>query len=220
LNNSSIFLTGGKGRDKINEFPEFVYFDTSYWNQAIGISNSTYRRECVNFIEECLNNKSIICTSNLVLGEMDHVVGNAFTMNYAKNNNFSIPKFSNGKYNMKALHQNIIDSDREFTRKYEEQLSCVRDTIKKVSVNLDYLANEEFNDLAFKIRKSTNFILGDKDSQHAAICYKNEINNIATVDGDFWSLDNFNVFTVPNNDFKIKSIDRANVYLKFDKNKY
>lgn len=220
MNKSSIFLVGGTGRNKITQLPEFIYFDTSFWNEAIGISNSQYRRDCKGFIDYVLENNRYICTSNLVLGEMDHTVGNAFMINRARMQGIEIPKYNGGQPNMKALQDKLIEKDSNFVYDYKNQLLDIRNIIKSKSIFLDYDANEEFNDKAFSIREATDFKLGEKDSQHATICHNNNINSIATKDGDFWTLDNLNVYTVPKDEYKIKSIDRANVFLEFDENKY
>lgn len=221
MNKSSIFLVGAKEQNKISKLPEFIYFDTSFWNEAVGISNSNYRRECKEFINYILENNSVICTSNLVLGEMDHIVGNAFIMQRANSKGISIPRYGgNGSINMKVLQDKLMEGDSDFIKDYKAQLMEIKNVIKSKSIFLDYDADEGFDDKAFHIRELTDFKLGDKDSQHATICHNNNINSIATKDGDFWTLDNFNVFTIPKQEFKIKSIDRANVFLEFDEKKY
>ena len=221
MNKASIFLLGDKRWSNEVKNPEFVYIDTGFWNESLGqTKNICYRQKVKNQIESWVQNGTILLTSNLVLGELDHVVGNSFLLNYAEKNKITIPKYKNGGIKTKDLFDTILEKDKEFPKKYEDELLKKKQKVKDVCQEIDYVEDASFRNLAFNIRKSTSFKIGEKDSKHYAICHQNGINNIATLDGDFWSLDNANIYTIPKQEYEIKSAGRANVFLQYDENKF
>ncbi|WP_238906618.1 PIN domain-containing protein [Clostridium sp. YIM B02506] len=220
MNKASIFLLEKKAdKYKFNKIPEAIYVDTCFWNEAYG-HNSTYGKDCRDFIEHCANNGTILCTSGVVFGEIQHITKKAFLEEYAKREKIIVPKYRNGTYNMKLFYENLIETNANIAEQIDVEIDKINNSIKKYSMELDYDGNESFTRQIRDIQRNTKYIIGERDATHVAIYHNNEINSVATIDGDFWSLDNQNIYTVPNPNYRTKILDRANVFLDYKENKY
>lgn len=225
MNQSSIFLIGKKNNNyEFNQFPDNLYVDTCFWNEVYGKGNNTYRSECSEFLEDCASNGTKLLTSGIVETELKHVIKNSMVADSIKPLHISLSnrkfQYPNGSVNYKKVYSEILKKDPEFALKIDDEIKTVLSQIKKVSIFLNFDNNQEFGQEVDKVLRNTDYIMGSYDAEHVVISHMWSTNSIATIDGDYWTLDNTNIFTPPKSEYKNIRLPRANVFLPYDKDKY
>lgn len=223
MNESSIFLIGKKNdKYEFNDFPKSLYVDTCFWNEVYGNTNSSYRRECSNFLEDCVSNNVQLLTSGIVNTEMKHVVKVSMMQEAIKNLNIDVHRFRyrDGNTNYKEVYQEILKIDAEFPDKISNEVNRVIKEVGRVSSYIDLEHDEEFDNEVDKVLKLTKYIMGSYDAEHTVLSHAWMTNSIATTDGDYWPLDNANIFVPPKSEYRNKRLGRRNILLPYDENKY
>lgn len=225
MNQSSIFLIGKRNNKyEFNQFPDNLYVDTCFWNEVYGNGNNTYRAECSEFLEDCASNGTQLLTSGIVETELKHIIKNSMVSEsigllHINLNNRKF-QYSNGNVNYKKVYLEILRKDSQFAYKIDDEIKRILSEIRKVSIFLDFDHNQEFGQEVDKVLSNTNYIMGSYDAEHAVVSHMWSTNSIATTDGDYWTLDNTNIFAPPKSEYKNIRLPRANVFLPYDKDKY
>lgn len=223
MNMSSIFLVDKrKNAYSFKKLPEAIYIDTCFWIELMGKGKSGYSNDCKQFFMDCIDNQTMITSSNIVLEEIEYVTKNAFLrqqMNLQSNSS-KIVKMGDGKIHFKKTYNNIVLPNKELLDQLRNMINTNKQFVEENSILLDYTSDKNFRDKIDKINTSSKYTLVGKDSEHFAVFHNYGINSIATVDGDFWNSENLNIFTIPREEYKILSLDRANVFLEYDENKF
>ena len=221
MNQSSIFLIG-ENSNNFTTFPEEIYVDTCFWNQAYGTSNSNnnYSSYCSNFLVDCATNLTTIYTSGLVKEELIHVIKRETIKQVAKDNNVQFPTYPNGSINIKELLRRVKSVDNKFDNNLNEEITRVLNIIDSVTEYLPYEHDEEFDQDLLNLLHLSQYNIDTQDAKHILISHMYGINNIATVDGDFAALDNLNIFAPPTLKYKSEHKKRENTYNSFDEDKY
>lgn len=223
MNNSSIFFVDKKrNKYSFNEFPEAIYIDTCFWVEALGQNYSEFGRDCKNFIDDCLSrDEMIVCSSNLVLQEVDFTVKNKFLKKLidSKKYDSKIVRCSDGKINSKATYANIVVPDQSLVTQLDNEIEKFREFIRNNSYVIPHTYDDELREKIERISKDTSYLVLGTDVEHIAIAHSNGINSIATVDSDYWATDNMNIYTIPSDNYRRESWGRANSFLEFDENK-
>ena len=92
--------------------------------------------------------------------------------------------------------------------------------VQKGSEMLEYVSNASAIQEIIEIRKASGNILGVNDATHVYIARTYGINSFLTADGDFFALDNDNIYAPANEKYSKEKIGRANCFQEFDSTKY
>ncbi|MGU8559112.1 hypothetical protein ACV3P1_12715 [Clostridium perfringens] len=217
MNESSLFFIDKKRNEySFDKFPEALYIDTSFWIEVFGGNNSEYSRDCRNFLQDCLKNKVILVTSNRVKGEIEINKKRAWIKEVATKYPNLIVKCDEKKINLKKTFQNIVSND-ELYKEFLSLINADMEVIDKMCMMAEYNSDTEFWEYMLNLKKNTKYIIEDKDAEHLAIALKYGVNSIATIDGDYFSTDNLNIFTIPTERNKNEALGRANMFNEFNK---
>ena len=104
MNEASIFLLEkSKGKYEF-DFPEAIYVDTCFWNEAYGkSSNKQGKQECVDFLAECAGHGTVLYVSGIIYDEIQHVFKRTLIDMAVKEHSISVPKYANGVNDYKKL---------------------------------------------------------------------------------------------------------------------
>ena len=219
MNQASIFLLSKKGRKyEFTDFPKDLYIDTCFWNEVYGVGNISFRTNCADFLIDCAGNDTAFYTSGVVHEELMHVIKNSMIKEYAYSHNIKVHRYKDNSINMKKLFESVYNSFPNIVQDIDSEIKRIRNIIDEKTYFLEHINNEEFIDDVNKLIASTNYQINTADAKHVLIAHYNEINSFATLDGDFWMLDNANIYAPPLDFYNINRLGRRNTFLKYDSN--
>ncbi len=205
------------------ELPEAIYVDTCFWNEAYGTSyDKLGRQECVDFLTYCTTNKIRLYVSGIIYDEVQHIIKKSLidkALNETKINKNEF-KYRDGSINSKRLFEEICRAKTSLIDDINLEIQRILNLIDEIAEFLPYECNKEFNDEVIRVYKEFKYEIGVSDVKHAVVCHCYGLNSIATRDGDFWIFDNINIYSPNNEKIKMEIVDRKNVLLPFDDNKY
>lgn len=219
MNESSIFIVQKKGnRYEFPSLPTDLYIDTSFWNEMYGSGNITYRFDCTEFITDCVKNGTTLYSSSIVHEELTHIIRNSMIKETAKDMAINIPRRNDNSIDMKKLYDKLMFQDKAIAQKIEAEIKRIRGIVENTTEFLDHTEDQEFLDDLDKLTSMTEYRINTADVKHVIISRTYGINSIATKDGDFWLLDNANIYVPPVPYYHTLMLGRKNTYLKFDEN--
>lgn len=218
MNQASIFTLekAGNSYKDFDAVPKDLYVDTSAWVAAYS-SNSTYN-PVRNFMAECVGKGTTLYHSPVVLSELIHVNEKSHYDKYAD----EYKKQARGVngYNQKKLRELIRKNHPEIEGDIEKSQNNLLHIVQKGSEMLEYVSNASAIQEIIEIRKASGNILGVNDATHVYIARTYGINSFLTADGDFFALDNDNIYAPANEKYSKEKIGRANCFQEFDSTKY
>lgn len=222
MNNSSIFTLDrqGSGFD-LTEYSKSIYVDTSVWNMIYGSQNTSNTKHLLDdFIGDCLDHDVRFYSSAIVHEELAHIIKQDIIRQELGNLSVRLPKYSDGKVNMKARDDLVMSNNPNIVNIINESINEAREFVKQVSEFLPYEESEDVTNTMFDLMSKSNYSLDTRDIKHVVAAHTYEINSVLTCDGDYTKFDNLNVYVPPSEKYAKLKIGRANILLPFDKNKY
>ena len=218
MNQASIFTLekSGNSYKDFDTVPKDLYVDTSAWLAAYS-SNSVYN-PIRNFMGECIDKGATLYHSEVVLSELIHVNEKAFYDKYAEKY-IKQAKSQNGTINQKKLRELIRENHPEVVNDIAQSQTNLLHIVQFSSEMLEYEGNIKTIEEIIKIREASGNMLGVNDAKHVFIARTYGINSFLTADGDFFSLDNDNIYVPVNEKYSKAKIGRANCFLEFDSTK-
>lgn len=223
MNNSSIFTLERKGSEfDLEEYPNGIYVDTSVWNNIYGSQNESRTKTLLtDFIGDCLNHDVVFYSSAVVHEELAHIIKrDTIQQEFNKIPNVRVPRYEDGKCNIKALDQIVITNCPGVINTIATSINEARDFVGQSSVFLPYEETEEITDVMLDLMQKSGYQLDTRDIKHVLVAHTYDINSVLTCDGDYVKFENLNVYVPPSEHYAKLKIGRANVLLPFDKNKY
>lgn len=222
MNESSIFLLSKTGNKyDFPQLPSGIYLDTSYWNEAYGSgNNSTFRYEFHEFIKDCTANGTEFFTSGLVREELIHINRNAILKESVDRLGVKPVYYPNSKkINYKQLYEDTLKKNSNLPAEIDSEINRIWGIVSSISTFLPHENNENFSDEVHDLIRRKDYKLDTMDAKHAVVAYMWDVNCFGTKDGDFWLLDNCNIYVPPVPSYRNQMLGRANVYINHDPNK-
>jgi len=170
--------------DYNSPLPPFSYPDANYLYEMYGNNpENKFADACYDYTNRLAANDCIMAVSSITLEELEHV----------------IIKGIYKKYGMQKYPEERWDKLKKETDCYMGEANDEIDRVTEELLNNKIVIDIPVNmDLGFtRMRQAVirKYSLDSKDASHIVAAYQNKINCILTVDIDFSTVSNFNIFT-------------------------